>query len=883
MIREIGHAEKRYLSMAAGMLLLFIALMYITFPTKIKVSVDYQDEKNKSAYLVSQENISELESMQFFESQFTAVMRADELSETDSVMIRYDDMLIGEHMPDAWVKVALGNYVFGQMHIGTEAVLGYHDIAFDENGSSYIDGEIPYILVYNIGQMLNAQLSGIIIKHIALWLFLGVCTAVCMLVCRIQINRTLKKISWKFFGGILKELLIISIVTAAGCIVGHMIVLLNEKLILFQELQNAEIYCLIPVWGIIVYVIYKRCGKLSYTCCAAAAIGICLFFSISGQITFLTADERGAIREQAKILEDPLRHWYMVNAWSNYAVIGTFWRIFDWQKMEEFFKLDYTQIGKLLHWIVGNFCLLVICDLVQRRILNKDKQLSGAQMAANYAVLYMVTLLNPAITMAFKSYNYDLFSMLFGALGAVYAFLAVRDKSLRMAAKGIVFAFLGGVEKMTAIPILLIAYAVFTFVVLWRLKGKKNRFLKGYLTAIGTLGIQIFLTELTYRYVCEVLKKGMSPITTLRQIIDIALSRFSPLHSLVYGIIYRKLSGFIAGRVCFILFLGVLIFAAAVFLEWMHEYGVQKKNQIIIRKIENVLRISIAVFMLLGICAMFAGTGYSESKIIYMFYILKNYVISIPTVLLILAVFSIIMTWNQKGYFSILISMFFVTWGVVPFYIMQRRWNPTWTRYLNLFLLLFALLVVSISISDIYRYFSKRNVFGTGLAVCLLFHVCEIAGSMPGFTYFAPFWYGITSYVNQEKEMPVYWGENKASLGRLILEYCQKNGIDIESQPIGIRYGYVRGTWQTAPDNVTVYERDWNSDIDLCGTTEYDFYAFDTQGVQRKMVNGGWPEEAEPIITVKYRGYVIAKIYQGSQLEKYFAEQWKPMTEEADL
>lgn len=854
-----------------------LCLAYITLPAKIKVSVSYQDEKDRSAYLVQENALSELESMQFFGNRFVVTIPTEQLSETDSFMIKYDGLQQGDFVERCRVRMALGNYVFYEAFMREDAVFGYHDIRLDDQGKQQITGTLPYVLIYHIGELFEGHRMPIAIKHFCLWLSVGILAAACLFCYKRGSVLCYKKKGFpvRFF----KETLVLGSMIAAGFLLGCGVWLLNEKIGLFQSIQKAELYCLFSVLGIITYFVYKRCRKISYTCLTIAAIGICLFFSVSESITFLTADERGAIREQAKILEDPLRHWYMGTAWSNYAILGTFWRIFDWQAMETFFNLDYTQIGKLLHWIAGNLLILVLCELVQNRILDKEDSLPKLQTAFNYVILYMVTLLNPVITMAFKSYNYDLFSMLFGALGAVYAFLAIRDKEYETALKGIVLAFFGGIEKKIAIPIILIADAALVFVVLWNARGRKTRFLKGYAAAVGTMGIHILLTELVYRYVCEVLKKGLSPIVTLREIIDIAMNRFAPLPE----IMYRNIDGYIVSRICFILFMGGIIFLAAFVLDWMHVYGKQEKHQVMIRRIEHVMQMSIAVFVLLGVLAAFAGVDYVESKGIYLFYILKNYVMSIPTVVFVLLVISMIKIWNQNGYFSILASMLFVTWGVVPFYIMEMRWNPAWTRYLNLFLLLYSLVIISVSVPELYRYCSKKKMLSACAIGCLIFHICEASESMPGFTYFAPYWYTATSYADKDKEMAVYWGENKASLGNLVLAYCQEQGIDIESQPISIHYGYVRGTWQTVPDNVKAFERDWNSNIELCGTTDFDFYAFDTQGIQRKMVDGGWPEGVTPIRTVKYRGYVIARIYQGSQLKEYFATQWKPMTPEAAL
>ena len=68
---------------------------------------------------------------------------------------------------------------------------------------------------------------------------------------------------------------------------------------------------------------------------------------------------------------------------------------------------------------------------------------------------------------------------------------------------------------------------------------------------------------------------------------------------------------------------------------------------------------------------------------------------------------------------------------------------------------------------------------------------------------------------------------------------------------------------------MTVADEAWNEAYGDCSLTERDFYAIDVQSVWRGMVKDGWPEGVEPVITVRYRGYVLARIYQGSQLREY--------------
>lgn len=846
------------------LLLLFIGGAVCSFPKQIKVQINYPEPAEVEVYKAFPNEFVVADAEIFFEGKLTTLISPQERNTLTAIIIRYNDTTLNESIKINTVQIALGNYLFYNGSLDMSGLYVYHDIALGPDGEQKVTGIDPYIMILNPESILAEQVRHLQIKHGMLWLFLFmICAGVFF-----TFFSQLKGVCWRAFSGIkknIKPLMASLTVVLIGIVLGFLLGTINDIWNPNGELQKIEVIFWGGGAGALGALIYQRTHSVKYTFIAGVFCSICLLMTAKGLTTFLTADERMDIMEQAKLFEDELRHWEMGSTWSNYALMGTFWNIFKWEWLEEVTGLNYKQIGKIVHWAFGILGMLFAGDLVQRRILNKERKCTDFQIACNYCVIYGVTLLVPAVTMSLKSYNYDMFSTVFGAIGAIYVFIAIRDKNIEDAIKAIIFSFLGVIEKKTVVPVLLMASAILPYITLVNEKNLCIKWIKAYaLSVIEVLGIWGMVYTIS-TYVCGFLKAGYSPIITLHWITDVTFNKFEPFTQVFRGLFPTELGRYgITGMGI----ATVLLFGGGVLYE-IHLLVNKPTNNKIGERICEVL---IWLFLVTGMTAAYIGIEFTENKVRYLFYILQNYMMAIPSALLFLLIVGLIGK-NAKERLNLLIALVIVTWGVVPCYIMELRWNPTWVRYLDVFLYIFSLMAICIGLPVIYEKASRKNIVLCIFGILGILQVSEVRESMPGFTYFAPYWYTATALQKnrEDREMVVYWGENRESLGREILNYCKEN--DLSEQPIKIYYGYIRGDWLTKPDYVEIADKEWNADYTQCGTTKYDFYALDTQGIRRGMVKDGWPEGVVPIREITYRGYVIARIYQGTQLKAYFGKE----------
>ncbi len=855
-------------------LLAFLAAVAL-FPSVVKVQIYCPYEQDFHIYLLQGEkleNSSPLEFKKFFSGDIVLPFTEQELDTFDYIQVKFEGREVNEELPVPGISAALGNYVFYRGDFLDTAHIMCHDLLLlSDTGQLRIVGGDPFLLLRVPTDELQKSKGKVMLQYGGAWLAAWL---LCLFVCfrkREVIGAYLSAL-YAWFVREWRQLLLLIGCVLCGLLAGRGLQWCNSHYFHWRELQNSEIIVWAAACGIVFWLLQKRIDRKSCALLAAVLIGAAMLVSIKGMTTYLTADERFSTMEQAKLDADELRHWSMGQSRMNYLLMSLFWRCFPYEWMEEVTGLVYHQPAKLAHWFLGVLILFYTVDLVQRflmrRVGDAKQPAESFRIMTSYVVLMNLTLLLPAVTIGLKNYNYDLFSACFGALGGVCALIAFQKRSLSFGYQAVLFSSCSVLEKKSGLPILLAACTVLAAVAMLRQEGKQaSKVLAGVRHSLYGVAFYVGLLFTNQFLLVEVIKNSHAPVHTLFSAMVTAV-RMIPG---VYDLSARIGTGTYLQAFSGCLFLAVLIFLAAMVL-----YGICVSYETTDRDLYPVsagaATLLLTVYLLTGMIVMFSGADYTEEIGGYVLFIIRNYMMAMPTLLLLLSVI-VVLSWRRyRGQVSLLWSIVIVSLGITPVYLLEMRWNPTWMRYLNMFLCLYAVFVAAAALPVLYELLTGRRLLTAFACMAGVFHLAEVLGSMPAFTYFAPCWYGLTAtgVSAGERQMDVYWGEHRASLGLLVWEYCEKNGLG--SEPVTIYYGYIRGDWLTRPDHITEAPKDWNESYDTCSVTDHDFYVFDTQAVERGMVKDGWPVDVEPVITVTYRSHVIARIYQGSQLQQYFGK-----------
>lgn len=855
-------------------LLVFLTAIAL-FPSVVKVQIYYPNEQDFHIYLLQGEkleNSSPLAFKKFTSGDIVLPFAEEELDTFDYIQIKFEGRELDDELPVPVISAALGNYVFYRGDFQDTAHIMCHDLMFGaDTGQLTIAGGEPFLLLRVPAEELQKSKGRIMLQYGGAWLMAWLLCLFVFFRKQTVITEYLRALYGRFVSE-WKQLCMLAGFVLGGLLAGWGLQWCNSRYFHWRELQNSEIIVWAAACGIVFWLLQKRIDRKSCAILAGVLIAIGMLVSIKGMTTYLTADERFSTMEQAKLDADELRHWSMGQSRMNYLLMSLFWRCFPYEWMEEVTGLVYHQPAKLAHWFLGVLILLYMVDLVQRFLIRRSGDVKQAaesfRIMTSYVVLMNLTLLLPAVTIGLKNYNYDLFSACFGALGGVCALLSFQKRSLSFGYKAVLFSACSVLEKKSGLPVLLAACTVTAAVAMLKQEGKQaSKVLAGVRHSLLGVAFYVGLIFTNQFLLVEVIKNSHAPVHTFASAMQTAV-RMIPG---VYDLSVRMGSGAYLQAFSGCIFLTGLIFLAAMVL-----YGIclyyEAEDRDLYRVSAVAAMLLLTVFLLTGMILMFSGAGYTENIFGYLLFIIRNYVRAMPTLLFLLSVVLILGQRRYRGGVSLLWSIVIVSLGITPAYLLEMRWNPTWMRYLNMFLCLYAVFVTAAVLPVLYDLLTGKRLLTAFACGAGIFHLAEVMGSMPAFTYFAPCWYGVTAagVPAQEREMDVYWGEHRESLGLLVWDYCDKNGLGDE--PITIYYGYIRGDWLTRPAHITEAPKDWNESYDTCSVTDHDFYAFDTQAVQRGMVKDGWPVDVEPVITVTYRGHVTARIYQGSQLRDYFGK-----------
>lgn len=811
-----------------------ISLIFmLAIPVKLKVEID-NPNVNMQMFSISENGEKEIGLKRFFENKIFCNIDIDEV---DSEIIRIK-IVEDKDFIIKTVRVAVNNYIFLKITDFQSESIKVNDLVINENQEFLVVGENPYIEF-----SINGKIS-----HYIFYIRIMYCFFVFIII----------EIMTYLFSILKKK----QITCKKIYIVPILFILLGVLFLMLGYNKNqgyiyAELAFLISAFGIVLrYMIDRKNSNSELLVCIVVVLFL-LGMSVHEITTFLTVDELRSIEDQYLLQSTDMYHWYSNVGRINYVIMGTLW-IFIPNAIVQEGMLQYQQVAKLLHWIVGIGLIAYISSCIQKKILKSNKE----HMLWDYMVIFCGIMLIPLTQTALKNYNYDLFSLLFGLLGIIYLIEYCQRENTKAAIIAFICLSAAMSEKIIAMPAWLIGMCVLISVNV----NKKNKntiaqFIWCARDAIIVLISAMVLFWISQIYVFSVLLEE-APIYTFSESVKYMCALPSMGVDIIIKTLGMQISEAEVSLFCGIsLFLGLWIVSFIIIK--LVEIGKQSNRSIIIFKCVDILSLA---FIITGIIANYFSIDYTASRILYFLFYCSSFIRAVPTLFLIVFIGVLVyyfFNFQEKNIMEIVggIDLFFST----LFFMAVKSENFIDNRYYNLYIIIFCISVIVMMLQIVRNISITKQAVGYGIIGILSFF--EINSSQPAFSYFIPLWDTVGTF-QSENGVDIYWGEQWAVVGKRVKEYCLKN--EIKTNEVTLYCGYTGGTWLTAGE-CTIGDRSWMWKPYECSTTKNDFYAFETSAVNAHLIPNGFPVDVKPVITLYYRGKVSARIYQGSDLINYFS------------
>lgn len=577
---------------------------------------------------------------------------------------------------------------------------------------------------------------------------------------------------------------------------------------------------------------------------------IAIFVSIAHMTCFFTVDEPRALAEQVNLQDDILRHWNMVNARTNYLIMGTIMTIMP-DNLFEVFSISAEQFLKLAHWFCGFILIHYLVNFCNKRLLENRVQKEKIYIGT---ILYLVFFLLPVLNLAMDNYNYDLFACLFSLIAFAHIWYAYEKQEMKYAWSAIVLGSLALQEKIIAIPIMFVVSVL--CICIYVKKGRGNAFKTRCIGAVASIGIQCFVTWVSYIWVVDILKAGRAPARFFENFKQIFRMELLVEEKLLPNNNCLPLEYLIASAIFVI---GLVV------CSYFVDFLLKTIRQKIFLKV--LLECSILLFTFWGIIFTYIDITNitNNSRIVYFHNYLENYIGAFPTVFIIAVIIWLFRDLRLKQITDIEICiLLYLTIIMSVLYTIIGQYRSS--RYLDLYIIGYMLCFTIIMIRHWnFDYIKrKRNILLSLIVITLI----ETGFSNPfGYVLFYPLW---NVKIYEQAPNRAGWGSLPCEYGRKIVKYCKKNEIPLNE--VTIRYGY-NGDWNTNSYGIDM-DIFMNMNITEDALEDNDFYCVENESLYATTeLMGGYEfpiDEVQPVMTIQYRGVIISRIYQGSQLRPYF-------------
>lgn len=839
--------KKDYLtSIACALIITFIGVMMLT----LKVQIESPD-LNVMVRLIYGDEYLDLDTKRAYGNKVYANLYFQNYN-AEGIRIAFIASE-GDETSILKIRIALGDFTAKVVTNDKDNVI-VHDLDIIQyNGAMkvQVNGIDPYIQINNINNIVRP------------WIFVN---AICIFMIAFvfcQIILFLKKADISLIKVRQYNICDIKTFIATVIVIGIIIsttyfALIGKDWLSVPHISNWEVWFAVVALCIAYIPIRKRTTNIGTIVFFELILAFLIIFSVAGITDFLTADERNSIEDQYFLQAPNIRHWYSDESRMNYTIMGTLWNIVP-KILIASGKILYEQMGKLLHWLSGITLILIIADLMERRLFQVKE---GNTRAFVFVSIASAELLMPVTLQALANYNYDLFSMLFSILGAIETIVYIKEKENKNMTLAIIFLSCALGEKLTAFPAWLICMVLLVSFSIEKYSDVSKKVLVSFENSIQAVLVTVFVFFICQKYFLDILLK-VSPINTFGDALRTlcTMPRFGVVEILtILGISQLNYNQqLVIGGVGLVLgiWLAALIFLIIRYL--------LKRN---VRIKKTVVFVLTMLFLISGIVLGLGGEiDPSVSRVMYAARYVRDYVRAFPTLVLIIVFIALFLYLRNADEYNIYgVSLCFSMVPMVFFYTVVNKYDFVGARYSDMYILFCALIALVI----VLRYFIEKKqmrkaIMGEIIAYSLV--VLELWGIQPGFTFFYPYW---SSYAIAKNEYGInaYWGEGLSIYGPIIANYCEQNGINLDEITIMPSYA---GEWLNNELDIQVGEFGWIYD-GYEEPTDKEFFVFETQCLTRGLIKDGLPENVDPIIIIRYHGAITARIYNGRDLKNYFEQ-----------
>lgn len=594
-------------------------------------------------------------------------------------------------------------------------------------------------------------------------------------------------------------------------------------------------------------------GDRKRTLFSCAPIGLTLAMSINKICAFTFIDGHQAIMEQADIAGDKLRHWEKNSARLNYIIMGTF------ERFNFIDKLKGETPAKLMHWFFGALLLLYIVWFISSKLIESK---TSSQRAIRFVIVFCSIFLYNNTLCALKNYNYDLFSLTFGAIAFLHMLYAARNCDKKYALSAVCFATFGTLEKMIDWPIMLLCMMGYVII---SVKDRERKSLRGLIQTLKMAGLTLVIAMCSNLYIQHIVRGDHFANYTVENL-------FQPLQGQMYQFL-TKIPGLLEAPETPLYVLGNVIGWIAVYIGTMLCLWIPKhaeKHRVILL---TGLRIITLAIIPMVIFVAYAGILYYRTAIDLLgtgsFAALVREIDTFGTITFIFILATLI-CWKKDSKHKELIFIMTLTGFYIPlaYALLDKRLE---SRYFNVFGLITIICMLLIVLEKVN--FGKE--LRVSLVVTAMFGitVSELWAFCPTNLYFMPYWN------IGDKQSGNYFGAGSESMiaGESLLKMFAERGEIPEDVTVYINYG---GEWNAKPKGWEFksfpsedHRKLGNASIEDIEFGEHTYFAYTAAALMRKR----YPDYVLPIgyddvrlLEIHVRDTWVVDLYKADDLREYF-------------
>lgn len=611
-----------------------------------------------------------------------------------------------------------------------------------------------------------------------------------------------------------------------------------------------------------------------------------LYISVERLSQFLTIDEIYATNETLFIHWGNLPMWFRVRQRTSDVLFGPPFVLLG-RAIPTLSDMQLKMLLKCAHWLAASTILLAIHNVLSRHFLGKGER-------RIFFVLFIYTaLLLPTDNLALKIYTLDALSLTLGVLALLCVVIALHGDNPRYALGGLIVAYLAAQEKLIAAPILIVALATYAAV---RTRHKPPCHLVGAVVWNTMVGLSLaLLVGMVGALLIAWVRRGDLLIWLLAGAPD-------PFVSWVWPFIYLLGSG-TDGSVLLprgwvlallgITFVGVCTLAMLILWAKRAAAGHTERIARVLAPLNAALIALLALAGVLGVYGVraylapavpiqpghYAPTTLFNAAILHygavsqwghvirhVAFTCAYFVVSVPTVLWLVGAAEGLGAWRRQHTNVGTQALLALTWLLpLGFGLLSL---PILPRYLNLALLLFALILILQFSVALAKWRIWQQVAVSTLVGLLL--VAEVLPFAPLYGSFFPLWVRYDearrSTVTPGHLDPLWtgWGEEVMLAAQQLEQRCLAvdNALGQPCEAIRL-YGVFPGQWLNPSPHIEVRL------VEFTPAEELSYTAADYYVIPRVATTfQPFPAGIEPVLVIAPRGYAYAWVFRGDDLRR---------------